>query len=92
MIRKRIFVILAILLLVAVVTLNIPALAADGIEISRYSTGAGGVSEGGGYSLQGSIGQAEAGSINGGEYRLNGGFWGGFIDQFLELFLPLINR
>ena len=39
--------------------------------------GGGGVSSGDGYSLRGTIGQADAGAMSGGGFSLTGGFWSG---------------
>jgi hypothetical protein len=45
---------------------------------------------GGAYSLGGTIGQPDAGTMSGGSYTLNGGFW---VDIFgNKLYLPLILR
>ncbi len=44
------------------------------------------------YSLSGTIGQADAGSMSGGDYTLAGGFWGGGAAQAplsQRIFLPL---
>ena len=38
--------------------------------------GGGGTSTGGGYSLSGTIGQPDAGAMSGGQFTLEGGFWG----------------
>ena len=38
--------------------------------------GGGGTSIGGGYSVSGTIGQPDAGTMSGGTYSLDGGFWG----------------
>lgn len=38
--------------------------------------GGGGTSSGGSYSVSGTIGQPDAGSMSGGAYTLVGGFWG----------------
>lgn len=38
--------------------------------------GGGGASQGGGYSITGTIGQADAGTMADGGYSLTGGFWG----------------
>lgn len=46
-------------------------------------------SEGGGYTLGGTIGQPDAGEMSGGDYTLYGGFWGG-IEYFYHVYLPLI--
>ena len=42
------------------------------------------------YSLGGTIGQADAGTMSGGTYTLNGGFWVDFLGN--RLLLPLIER
>ena len=39
--------------------------------------GGGGTSSGGDFTLNGTIGQPEAGTMSGGNYSLAGGFWGG---------------
>lgn len=38
--------------------------------------GGGGTSAGGGFSLNGTVGQPDAGTMSGGNYSLTGGFWG----------------
>lgn len=54
----------------------------------------GGDSSGGGYSLSGTIGQPDAGALTGGNYRLEGGFWGGtgVAVAFQQVFLPLTTK
>jgi hypothetical protein len=39
--------------------------------------GGGGASAGGGYSVTGTIGQPDAGTMSGGRFSVEGGFWGG---------------
>ncbi len=62
-----------------------------GYEISWYTIDGGGgamSSAGGVYTLNGTVGQPDAGTLNGGAYALNGGFWvslGGF-----NFYLPII--
>ena len=46
-------------------------------------------SSGGSYSLSGSIGQPDAGTLNGGSYQLAGGFWGGASINY-AMYLPLV--
>lgn len=41
--------------------------------------GGGGTSTNGGYSLSGTIGQADAGTLSGGGFTLEGGFWSGAV-------------
>ncbi len=48
----------------------------QGIELSRSKLGAGGgVSAGDDWTLTGTIGQADAGTLDGGDLQLSGGFW-----------------
>ena len=55
------------------------------------SDSGGGTSNGGKYQLSGTIGQPEAGALSGGDYRLEGGFWGGVsgVAPFQRVYLPL---
>ena len=41
--------------------------------------GGGGISSGGSYTLSGTIGQPDAGTLSGGSYTLQGGFWPGIV-------------
>lgn len=65
-------------------------------DLSWYTIddGGGGSSRGSGYSLDGTIGQPEAGAMHGGSYTLAGGFWGGGVIvpalNNYSLFLPLV--
>lgn len=55
--------------------------------------GGGGKSSGGSYSLNGTIGQPDAGSMSGGTFDLAGGFWGGGSAPSSggqQVFLPVI--
>jgi hypothetical protein len=47
---------------------------------------------GGGYTLGGTIGQADAGTLVGGGYTLNGGFWVSAVSQPSpsKVYLPII--
>jgi len=53
--------------------------------------GGGGTSSSSSYSLSGTIGQADAGAMTGGNYSLAGGFWGGGVANPF-IYLPLIQR
>jgi len=63
----------------------------NGYDLSWSTIDGGGYtfSTGGGYSLGGTIGQPDAGTMSDGGYTLGGGFWGG-IEYFLRIYLPLI--
>jgi hypothetical protein len=52
---------------------------AQSYDISWYTIdGGGGTSTGGVYSVSGTIGQPDAGHLSGGNYTIDGGFWGMF--------------
>ena len=50
----------------------------------------GGTSQNGSYVLSGTAGQAEPGSLHGGEYSLVGGFWAVLQEAWNEVFLPIL--
>jgi hypothetical protein len=58
--------------------------------------GGGGTSTGGTYSLSGTVGQPDAGTLGGGSYALTGGFWttNGDIGSTgqVHVFLPVLRR
>ena len=62
-------------------------------DLSWYTIDGGGAtfSTGGGYSLGGTIGQADAGTLSGGGYTLSGGFWVGGSSNY-RVYLPLVLR
>jgi hypothetical protein len=69
---------------------------ASGVQsyaISWWTIDGGGatVSTGGGYSLDGTVGQPDAGVLVSGSYTLAGGFWGGTVTSY-RLYLPLVLR
>ncbi|MBC7231942.1 MAG: hypothetical protein H5T68_01680 [Chloroflexi bacterium] len=75
----------------------LPALAQSGGYDLTWSTIDGGGytwSEGGAYSLGGTVGQADAGALSGGGYTLAGGFWGGGEVALVgyRIHLPLVVR
>jgi hypothetical protein len=51
--------------------------------------GGGGTSTGGVYAVTGSIGQPDAGGMNGGQFTLSGGFWPGLIVPPPSLFIQV---
>ena len=56
-------------------TLGFPVFAQYSIDWSTVD-GGGGTSAGGGYTVIGTVGQPDAGTMSGGTFSLNGGFWG----------------
>ena len=65
----------------------------DGYDLSWQTVDGGGASfnEGGAYALGGTSGQPDAGVLEGGGYRLSGGFWGGAAVSY-PVYLPLMLR
>ena len=72
------------------------SLAEGGYRLTQGTTAPGGTAVGGIYTMNLTIGQAEAGIQSGGDYGLGGGFWGGGplteAPPFSELFLPVLIR
>lgn len=91
--RKFIFSLVLLLVTIAVIGWTVITASAQsgGIyDLTWNSIDGGGVTSsiGGAYSLGGTIGQPDAGTLSGGTYTLNGGFW---VDTFgNRLNLPLI--
>ena len=83
------------LALIAFLLLSSVALAQSGggYDLTWSTIDGGGYtwSEGGGYSLGGTIGQPDAGAISGEGYTLAGGFWGGGLIPY-RINLPLVLR
>ena len=84
----------AFLIIAALGTASLAAgQAQTGYSIDWWTTdGGGGISSGGGYSLEGTIGQPDAGLLSGGGYSLTGGYWGGAVSPDYEVYLPLAVR
>ena len=80
----------ALLSLLASVTL---AQSGGGYDLTWNTVDGGGYtfSEGGGYSLGGTVGQPDAGVLSGGGYTLAGGFWPGGAARY-GIYLPLVLR
>jgi hypothetical protein len=78
-----------LLLLAAPLTL---AQSGGGYDLSWSTVDGGGAtfSSGGGYSLGGSVGQADAGLLSGGGYTLSGGFWPAASQE--RVYLPVVMR
>jgi hypothetical protein len=68
------------------------AAADQGYDLPWWTVdGGGGHSQGPGYVLDGSIGQPDAKPVlNGGNYRLMSGFWGGAAAVQYTVYLPLV--
>jgi len=75
--------------LAAAFSLLITLLSAVSVTAQNYRIdwftidGGGGTSSGGQYTLSGTIGQPDAGELKGGDYVLEGGFWGEILMQLV---------
>ena len=87
---SRLLLLVALLSLLASVAL---AQSGGGYDLTWSTVDGGGYtwSEGGGYSLGGTVGQPDAGVLSGGDYTLAGGFWGGAVAHY-SIYLPLVLR
>jgi len=93
--KLGLIVVFVLLILSAILVTRIPPASAQtggGYDLTWNSIDGGGAtfSTGGMYSLGGTIGQADAGTLSGGSYTLNGGFWVDFLG--IKIYLPLILR
>jgi len=96
--RKMLFVSIALTVLVLVFVVassnTTPASAAPrttSYTIDWYTIDGGSMMnlQGGTYTLSGTIGQSDAGTLSGGNYKLNGGFWVDVLDQ-IKVYLPIV--
>lgn len=61
----------------------------DGYDLSWFTIdGGGGTSSSASYTLSGTVGQPDAGTLEGDDYKLVGGFWGGSTIQY-DVYLPV---
>ena len=88
--RQRSRIIISVIVVMGLISAGVALAAPLAFGLSWWTLdGGGGTSSGGGYTLSGTFGQADAGHLSGGDYILKGGFWGG-IWQFLRVYLPMI--
>lgn len=90
--KKYCWVFLLALLVAIFISATLVAAQTPEYAISWWTIDGGGTtSTGGPYALSGTIGQPDAGSMSGDDYRLGGGFWQRMVELF-EIFLPLMIR
>ena len=91
--RTAIFIALAVLALSTLRDSASPAAASPTgmFTIDWYTIDGGGAlnASGGTFTLNGTIGQADAGVLSGGSYTLNGGFWPGTVGNY-TIYFPLV--
>ena len=91
--RRKTFALCAALLCALLVAGGVSAMSRASYDLSWWTVDGGGAtfSEGGGYELSGTIGQPDAGPVlEGGNYRLVGGFWAGAAAVRYTFYLPLV--
>jgi hypothetical protein len=73
--RYRVWIMLALVLCLVLSLFGVSVSAqSGGYTIGWFTLGSGGQASGGAYTLDGVIGQADAGALSGGAYTLRGGF------------------
>ncbi len=94
--KKKLFLLLLLAGVVLSLGTGLVQAQGPGYSISWWSVDGGGTmsASGGGYSLGGTAGQADAGVLTGGSYSLGGGFWHGGVPALTEynIYLPIIMR
>jgi hypothetical protein len=97
-VMRRLLLSLAVMLL-AVTSVALALTRSERFDILWYTIDGGSVdgSKGGSFALSGSVGQPDAGSSQGGEYAVRGGFWGlppesASLPEAYQVYLPLIRR
>jgi len=90
---RRLFLVWLLLALLVFLPALALAQTGGGYDLTWNTIDGGGYtfSEGGGYFLGGTAGQADAGVLQGGGYALSGGFWGGGRVPY-RIYLPLVLR
>jgi hypothetical protein len=90
---KILLIILCLLALLALAAVPVLAETTATYDLSWWTVDSGGVTDltSGSYTLSGTAGQPDAGSLSAGDYDLAGGFWTGLLVK-LESFLPLIKK
>jgi len=88
--KAILFVLLGLLLVLS----SIPVYAnTSDFELHWFSidTGGTGSSSGGSYTLSGTIGQPDAGLMDGGDFTIQGGFWNSdTASSLLDIFIPVV--
>lgn len=94
--RRTILTMFTVFLFVVVASGLAVAATGGGYNLSWFSIdGGGGVSSGGMYTVNGTIGQPDTGTLSGGDYHLQGGFWPDPVqrdqeEEVVRLYLPVV--
>jgi hypothetical protein len=97
-VMRRLLLLVAVMLL-AVTSVSLALTRSERFDILWYTVDGGSTarSNGASFVLSGSIGQPDAGSSQGGEFAVRGGFWGlppelASLPEAYQVYLPLIRR
>jgi len=93
--KPKLLFFLFVLIIASTLLFFVSASALDGVSLDWWTVDNGSAiySEGGSYSLAGSLGQSDGGVSRGGDYALFGGFWGGgqiATHDLIQVYLPLV--
>jgi hypothetical protein len=90
---KRWLILTLFLAILAIAVVPVLAETSATYDLSWWTVDGGGITDktSGSYTLSGTAGQPDAGSLSSGAYNLAGGFWAGILVK-LESFLPLIKK
>jgi hypothetical protein len=91
--KKKLLLLLYLIILVLGLTSPVLAKSSAAYDLSWWTVDSGGVtgSTSGNYTLSGTAGQPDTGSLSSGDYDLASGFWGSILGK-LQNFLPLIKK
>lgn len=91
--KKQVLGVVVLIILTTILVSGFALAGSSGFAIEWWSfEGGGGTSSGGAFGLGGTIGQPDAGVMQGGEFAISGGFWGGASGGTYTIFLPFIRR
>ena len=91
--KKRWLILLCLLALFAMAAVPVLAETTAAYDLSWWTVDSGGATglTSGAYTLSGTAGQPDAGTLSSGDYDLAGGFWAALLEK-LEVFLPMIRK
>ncbi len=89
--QLRQILLMAALAVVLLAGASLAAAVTSGYTLDWFTVDGGGGTASGGYTVSGTLGQPDAGTLSGGGYTLQGGFWGGAASG-VRVYLPLVRR
>ena len=88
---KRLLVVLSLIVFLFLTFQAVRAAGSASYKLNWWTVdNGGGTLQAGTYTLSGTVGQAEPGSLYGGSYSLVGGFWDNLQTALEKVFLPLV--